>query len=217
MAFLFSRIPGRLLRLGMRVFLALGFAFFAVSSNATLINYSESISGDISVSTAGPSFVIDMAGTHRWSGSTVFNSDPFLNDDEFFVISLGANLQITALDGSVSNANVAGYDRIDAQLAVFDPPGLGTTLFRETIDLLAATETIVTNLLPLGPGQYLVRAPSAGSSSCSGLATLCTSSWDWSISMTVSSSLALSESATLALFGLGALGLVAGSRRRKRR
>jgi hypothetical protein len=78
------------------------------SSHAAVINYDESVDGDISSKT----FLLDSTGDNIFSGTVAFTSSAPYRDDENFDINLATGVEITGYSISFSNRTISGLSDI---------------------------------------------------------------------------------------------------------
>jgi len=198
----------------------LGFAVLLLlihSANAALINYDESVDGDLP-DPGLTTFALDMAGNHSISGSTSWvqtSTSESWDFDEFF-LTLAPSLVISNFAFSFSNGiqqNITAevvHRLLDfdagflAQSAVYD---IGNDSSTNQVNPPYGT-------LPMSALNYRfyndARVQLGGT-----FQHPFSANWDWNVSITTSAVPAVPIPAAIWLFGTALIGLVGFSKRRK--
>jgi hypothetical protein len=182
---------------------------FAVPASAALINYSEAINGDLSNGNPLSLFVLDTAGVNTISGNIGLSAPsgtcPTANQTNFdcdsFALTVLAGLEIVGLSVALSNTGATPLEwRVGTGLLDFAGTPIGN---------LINTAALSGGALPLGPGSYnvsWVRIPT--STAATGI------DYTFSITTRQTQSQSIPEPSTLAVVGVGLIGLALSRRRR---
>ena len=182
------------------------------SANAALVNYDESVSGDLSQDGASPTFTLDMVGANTWQGTTSWNAPVSLDHDRF-QISIDPSLQV--INYSVTWSNLISN------------PASSSTTFRANLGDTPTTALqfnrvdVVSGLIsqPGPPASLPITLPSLflniGPAFCSGDMCDVGAQVDYLILIETAFVNPVPLPAAVWLFGSALIGLVGFSKRRK--
>lgn len=198
--------------------------FSVTSSHAALVNYDESVSGDVNGGPSGtPTFLLDTVGTNTWTGSILFSQDGLrVLDLDAFDIALDPSLQITNYSVSWNSWEVTGGITANFDISFFgSTPGTSQIdrLEAPVVDLTSGGPVITQRIsMPEGPAitpitdSLLHISIGIGCSGC-GFGSIFSMSADYQISAVTSTIPPVPVPAAVWLFGTGILGLIGFSRR----
>ena len=200
------------------ILISLALLGLSISSvNAALVNYDETVGGDLI--NGATTFNFDTAGVNSVSGSTEWASSGFDSDGFFF--NLADGLQITDVSVVWSNPSLANLPNGGLSWSflaqAFSPPPLSsTTLLLSAIHLpssVAVTETVIVVAPYTGADRYWLSNGTGRSNATDPLLPWHVSA-SYDMSFTIAAIPAVPVPPAVWLFGTGILGLIGFSKRK---
>ena len=188
------------------------------TAQATIINFSETtdLSGTADYSSPAD-FVLDMAGTHTWTGSSLLNamndgtSQSITNQDrDWFSFSLGSNIDIVDFSFSVISSAFRGYSLLGAGANIYkDQTLFSSQVYRSSSLITSAGGNESLEILPQNDSTAVYGVQNTWSTFSCQLA-VCRGSWEWQIQITTvdTSAAPMPLPPTAALFLLGLAGVI---------
>lgn len=194
----------------------------SISVQAAIINYQESVSGDV----AGvPTFTVDTIGTHSISGNLAltdfFNLSTFEDEGTFdtddFLLNVLPGFSISDVRFSASQFSAtSGYIAFEAVMGFRASGNInGNILQNGIVDFISGlpdTTPIAGNPPYVSDIYYLALGRGSACSNCTSVTN--SAAWDWTVEFDVNNAAVVPVPAAVWLFGSGLIGLIGIARKK---